>query len=74
LKQSGALIEPSAVKLLETDDSPTMTGTKQHALGHMACGRMMKLWHFQDHEEYIHYPERREVLQHVDTICTQHSK
>ncbi len=38
--------------------------TKQ-ASGLMACGRMMKLWGLQDHEECPRCPEPREVAQHV---------
>ena len=44
---------------------PKQRRVTKHASGLMACGRMMKLWGFQDHEECPRCPEPREVAQHV---------
>jgi hypothetical protein len=44
---------------------PKQRRVTKHASGLMACGRMMKLWGFQDHEECPRCPETREVAQHV---------
>jgi hypothetical protein len=33
----------------------------KHASGHMACGKMMKIWSFQDHEECPQCPEVKET-------------
>jgi hypothetical protein len=37
----------------------------KHAAGHMACGKMMKLWSFQDHEECPRCPAVQETPRHV---------
>lgn len=44
---------------------PQQRRVTKHASGHFACGRMMKLWQFQDHEECPRCPEPREDAQHV---------
>jgi hypothetical protein len=37
----------------------------KHASGHMACGKMMKIWSFQDHEECPRCAEVKETPLHV---------
>jgi hypothetical protein len=44
---------------------PKQRRVTKHCSGHMACGRMMKLWKFQDHEECPRCPEQRETPLHV---------
>jgi hypothetical protein len=37
----------------------------KHAAGHSACGKMMKIWQFQDHAECPRSPEQYEELPHI---------
>ena len=44
---------------------PKQRRVSKQATGLMACGRMMKLWGFQDHSECPRCPETNETAQHV---------
>jgi hypothetical protein len=52
----------AAFKSLTTAKKRRVT---KHTAGHFACGKMMKIWKFQDHAQCPRCPETREDPQHI---------